>query len=35
MRAVLIAAGTGALLMLFLAMTVRSGGRTVKREVQK
>ena len=32
-RAVLIAAGTGALLMLLLAMTVRSGVRTVKRKV--
>ena len=35
MRAVLIAAGTGALLMLLLAMTVRSGVRTVKRKVQR
>ena len=34
-RAVLIAAGTGALLMLLLAMTVRSGVRTVKRKVQR
>jgi ElaB/YqjD/DUF883 family membrane-anchored ribosome-binding protein len=33
-KAVLIAAGTGALLMLLLAMTVRSGVRTVKRKVQ-
>jgi ElaB/YqjD/DUF883 family membrane-anchored ribosome-binding protein len=33
-RAILIAAGTGALLMLLLAMTVRSGVRTVKRKVQ-
>ena len=33
-RAVLIAAGTGALLMLLVAMTVRSGVRTVKRKVQ-
>ena len=32
-RAVLIAAGTGALLMLLLALTVRSGVRTVKRKV--
>ena len=31
----LIAAGTGALLMLLLAMTVRSGVRTVKRKVQR
>ena len=34
-RAILIAAGTGALLMLLLSMTVRSGVRTVKREVQR
>ena len=34
-RAILIAAGTGALLMLILAMTVRSGVRTVKRKVQR
>jgi ElaB/YqjD/DUF883 family membrane-anchored ribosome-binding protein len=34
-RAILIAAGTGALLMLLLAMTVRSGLRTVKRKVQR
>ena len=34
-RAVLIAAGTGALLMLLVAMTVRSGVRTVKRKVQR
>ena len=34
-RAILIAAGTGALLMLLLAMTVRSGVRTVKRKVQR
>ena len=33
-RAVLIAAGMGALLMLFLAMTVRSGVRSIKRKVQ-
>jgi ElaB/YqjD/DUF883 family membrane-anchored ribosome-binding protein len=33
-RAILIAAGTGALLMLLLAMTVRSGVRTVKRRVR-
>lgn len=33
-RAVLIAAGTGALLMLLLAMTVRSGVRAVKRTVR-
>ena len=34
-KAVLIAAGAGALLMLLLAMTVRSGVRTVKRKVQR
>jgi ElaB/YqjD/DUF883 family membrane-anchored ribosome-binding protein len=34
-RAILIAAGAGALLMLLLAMTVRSGVRTVKRKVQR
>jgi ElaB/YqjD/DUF883 family membrane-anchored ribosome-binding protein len=34
-RAILIAAGTGALLMLLLAMTVRSGVRTVKRKDQR
>jgi ElaB/YqjD/DUF883 family membrane-anchored ribosome-binding protein len=34
-RAILIAAGTGALLMLLLSMTMRSGVRTVKREVQR
>ena len=34
-RAILIAAGTGALLMLLIAMTVRSGVRTVKRKVQR
>jgi ElaB/YqjD/DUF883 family membrane-anchored ribosome-binding protein len=34
-RAVLIAAGTGALLMILLAMTVRSGVRTVKRKVRR
>ena len=34
-RAVLIAAGTGALLMLLVAMTVRSGVRTVKRKVRR
>jgi ElaB/YqjD/DUF883 family membrane-anchored ribosome-binding protein len=34
-RAVLIAAGTGALLMLLLSMAVRSGVRTVKRKVQR
>jgi ElaB/YqjD/DUF883 family membrane-anchored ribosome-binding protein len=33
-RAILMAAGTGALLMLLLAVTVRSGARTVKRKVQ-
>jgi len=34
-RAILIAAGTGALLMLLVAITVRSGVRTVKRKVQR
>ena len=34
-RAILIAAGTGALLMLLLAMTARSGVRTVKRAVRR
>jgi len=34
-RAILIAAGTGALLMLLVAMTVRSGVRTVKRKVRR
>ena len=34
-RAILVAAGMGALLMLLLSMTVRSGMRTVKREVQR
>ena len=34
-RVLLIAAGTGALLMLVLAMTVRSGARTVKRKLQR
>jgi ElaB/YqjD/DUF883 family membrane-anchored ribosome-binding protein len=34
-RAILIAAGAGALLMLLLAMTVRSGVRTVRRKVQR
>jgi hypothetical protein len=33
-RAVLIAAGTGALLMILLAMRVRSGARAVKRRVR-
>jgi len=35
LRAVLIAAGTGALLMLLLSMTVRSGVRTVRRKVER
>ena len=34
-RAILIAAGTGALLMLLLSMTVRSGVRTVRRNVRR
>jgi len=34
-RAILIAAGTGALLMLLVAMTVRSGVRTVERKAQR
>jgi ElaB/YqjD/DUF883 family membrane-anchored ribosome-binding protein len=34
-RAILVAAGMGALLMLLLSITVRSGVRTVKREVQR
>jgi ElaB/YqjD/DUF883 family membrane-anchored ribosome-binding protein len=34
-RAILIAAGTGALLMLLLSMTVRSGVRSVTRKVQR
>ena len=34
-RAILIAAGTGALLMVVLAMMVRSGVRTVKRKVRR
>jgi len=34
-RTILIAAGTGALLMAVLAMMVRSGVRTVKRKVQR
>jgi len=34
-RAILIAAATGALLMVLLAMMARSGVRTVKRKVQK
>jgi ElaB/YqjD/DUF883 family membrane-anchored ribosome-binding protein len=34
-RAILIAAGTGALLMLLVAITVQSGVRTVKRKVQR
>ncbi len=35
LRAVLIAAGAGALLMGLLAMMARSGARTVKRKVQR
>lgn len=34
-RAIPIAAGTGALLMLLLGMTVRSGVRTVERKAQR
>jgi ElaB/YqjD/DUF883 family membrane-anchored ribosome-binding protein len=34
-RAILVAAGMGALLMLLLSITVRSGVRTVKRELQR